>query len=416
MHNTSNIVLLCQGDAVHEQELCKQLVEAKTILSRIRARIQPTDILAERIKGLAESIENVTRDQREEEMAQRKAQNRTRYVELELARAKGELSKLHESIAFKDSVHQQLQKNLRLKKQHVTKWKAIKDELQKRYSTESESLALERQRQQERLEKLTLAVGRLRQKLAESEHRAEVEKASTDDQIMDWRERTRQATQRRRDISDTAYAAEMETRLVQARLQRYIQKLNTQQKRYEAAHNELLQMQHEIQEMRDRIGEYTIVPLTYTNSLDTLAKDNKDLDQEVARWSKDETQASDHAAKLRDELKELESMEKSELRRKIISRQKVLEASLVRIHGTIASAKSSYICFECLEPVKTPITFVPCGHSVCQHHGKHRNDSLTCPECQADCEIVFANPTIPELTSKLHILDSMISTEIIQFR
>jgi chromosome segregation ATPase len=412
MRNTSNVVILCQGDAVYEQQLTKQVSEAKTVLAGIRSRIAPMETLKERLATLHKSIEKLTSDQQDEEMAQRRIQNRAEQLEAEHSERQRELDKLNDSMKFKEAVHKHLKKNLAQKKQHITRWKAISEELQQKFGTDSQNLRLEQQRKQQQIDKLALQAGRLRQQLSESQQRVESERTKSDVQIMDWRERTRQATQRRNDVFDTWQKGEMETRLYESHMQRHTEKLKTQQRRSDSTHRELLQTQLDIQETKTKIQEYTTVPEAYLNTVRTLTTENTDLEAEIAQLSKDEAEAREQAVKLKAELEELESLDGLARRRKMERQQKSLRESLEKIDAAVAAAESSYTCFECLKAVKTPMTFVPCGHSVCRHHGKHSDDMLICPECKAECDTVFANLTIPELLSKLQFLDSLISTVV----
>jgi chromosome segregation ATPase len=345
-------------------------------------------------------------------MAQRRIQNRAEELEAEHAERQRELDKLNDSMKFKEAVHKHLKKNLAQKKQHITRWKAISEELQQKYLTESQNLKLEQQRKQQQIDKLALQAGRLRQQLADSQQRVDSERTKSDAQILDWRERTRQATQRRNDVFDTWQKGEMETRLYQSHMQRHAEKLRTQQKRADATHNDLLQAQLDIQETRAKIQEYTTVPEAYLTTVRTLTADNSDLEAEIAQLARDEAEAREQAVKLRAELEELESLDGLARRRKMERQQKALRDSLEKIDAAVTAAESSYTCFECLKAVKTPMTFVPCGHSVCRHHGKHSDDMLICPECKAECDTVFANLAIPELLSKLQFLDSLISTVV----
>jgi hypothetical protein len=112
------------------------------------------------------------------------------------------------------------------------------------------------------------------------------------------------------------------------------------------------------------------------------------------------------------EIAELGGMDGLARRRKMERQQRALKECLEKIDAAVIAAESSYTCFDCLKAVKAPMTFVPCGHSVCRHHGKHTDDMLICPECKAECDTVFANLTIPELLSKLKFLHSLISTVV----
>jgi DNA repair exonuclease SbcCD ATPase subunit len=412
MRNSTNVIILCQGDSVYEQQLTKQVVEAKTVLAGIRGRIAPMEVLKERLIALHKTIEKLTSDQQDEEMGQRRIQNRAEELEAEHAERQKELDKLNDSMKFKEAVHKHLKKNLEQKKQHITRWKAISEELQQKHMKESQDLKLEQERKQKQIDKLSLQRGRLCQQLAESQQRVESERSRSDTQILDWRERTRQATQRRNDVFDTWQKGEMETRLYQSHMQRHADKLRTQQRRADARHNELLQTQLDIQETRAKIQEYTAVPESYINTVRQLTTENTDLQLEISQLAKDEAEAREQAVKLKAELDELESLDGLARRKKMERQQRALRDSLEKIDAAVTAAESSYTCFECLKAVKTPMTFVPCGHSVCRHHGKHSDDMLICPECKAECDTVFANLTIPELLSKLQFLDSLISTVV----
>ena len=136
------------------------------------------------------------------------------------------------------------------------------------------------------------------------------------------------------------------------------------------------------------------------------------MQAEIEQLSKDEQEARDQAAKLKAELKELEGMDAAARREKMEKQQKSLRDSLEKIHIDVTAAESPYTCFECLKAVKNPMTFVPCGHSICRSHGEHTDDMLICPECKMQCETVFANPMISDLLSKLQFLHSLVSTAI----
>lgn len=410
--NLVNVVVLCQGDAVCEQELSKQVTEAKETLAGIRARVAPLQELKNKLVEMHKMTEKLTADQQNEEMTLRRIQNNTEELEASLAEKQRELDKLNDSMKFKEAVHKHLKKNLAQKKQHIARWKAIMEELAQKLSTGAQDLKLEQQRKQQQIDRLTMNAGRLRQQLIETQQRVDAERSKFDSQIQDWRERTRQATQRRNDVYETYQKGEMQTRLLQSQMQRHSEKHKLVAKRAAEAKTELDQTIKEIEDTRGKINEYDVVPEAYLNTVRTLQTENEELKKEIEQLSKDEQEAREQATRLRIESTELEEMDATARRKKMERQQKALKESLEKIDAAVTAAESSYTCFECLKAVKLPMTFVPCGHSVCRHHGKHSDDMLICPECKAQCDTVFANLTIPDLLSKLQFLHSLISTAI----
>ena len=410
--NISNVAILSQGDAVYEQQLSKEVAEAEAVLAGIRSRVAPLNELQEKLIHIKKSIEKLTTDQQLEEMAMRRIQDDTEKLEAVLAGKQKKLDMLNESMKFKVAVHRHLKKNLAQKKQHIVRWTAIMEELGQKLTLESQNLKLEQQRKQQQLDRLTATVTKLRQQLIESQQRVESEKSKFETQIQDWRERTRQTTQRRNDVFETWQKGEMQTRLLQSQMQRHSEKHKFVSKRAAEAKKELEQTNKDIEETKQQIQEYEVVPESYLNTVKTLKAENAELAREIEQLTKDEEEAREQAQKLKVEYEELESMDAAARRQKMERQQRGLRASLEKIDAAVTAAESSYTCFECLKSVKLPMTFVPCGHSVCRHHGKHTDDMLICPECKMQCETVFANLTIPDLLSKLQFLHSLISTAI----
>ena len=410
--NIQNVQILCQGDAVYEQELITQVNEAKNVLSSIQNRIAPLQELKDKYAQMLKDCDKLTTDQQSEEMTLRKIQNRIDELQEQLTTRINELNKNNDSMKFKEAVHQHLKKNLASRKQAINIWKANMSEITQKFQTDGSNLKLEKQRKQQQIDRLTMKAGRLKQQLAETKQRIESEKSRFELQVQDWRERTRQATQRRNDVFETFQKGEMETRLLQSQMQRHTDKHRLISKRAEESSKELKNTLDEIEETEKRISEYTSVPDSYINTVKTLTSQNQLLKQEIEQLTKDEKEAREQATKLRAEFTELESMDAAARRNKMERQQKALRESLEKIDGAVTAAESSYTCFECLKPVKNPMTFVPCGHSVCRSHGKHTDDMLICPECKVQCETVFANLTIPDLLSKMQFLHSLISTAI----
>jgi septation ring formation regulator EzrA len=183
-------------------------------------------------------------------------------------------------------------------------------------------------------------------------------------------------------------------------------------KRAEEAKRDLKQTRDDIESTKKGIGEYEAVPETFLATVRLLQTENAALQAEIDQLTSDEQEAREQSVKLKNELDELLSQDAPARRRKMERQLRALRESLEKIDGAVTAAESSYTCFECLKAVKQPMTFVPCGHSVCRHHGKHTDDLLICPECKAECDTVFANMTIPDLLSKLQFLHSLISTAI----
>ena len=410
--NIGNVATLSQGDAEYEQQLTKEVGEAEAILSGLRARVAPLSELQEKLVTIKKTIEKLTTDQQLEEIAMRRIEGESEALEKELKEKQVELEKLNESMKFKVAVHRHLKKNLAQKKQHIVRWKAIMEELGQKLTVESQNLKLEQQRKQQQLDKLGTTATSLRQQLIEAQQRVETEKSKFETQIQDWRERTRQTTQRRNDVFETYQKGEMQTRLLQSQMQRHSEKHKFVSKRAAEVKKELEQTKAEIESTTQQIQEYEVVPESYLNTVKTLKAENADLAKEIEQLTKDEQEAREQAQKLKVEFEELESMDAAARRQKMERRQRGLKASLEKIDAAVTAAESSYTCFECLKSVKLPMTFVPCGHSVCRHHGKHTDDMLICPECKMQCETVFANLTIPDLLSKLQFLHSLISTAV----
>ncbi|OHT10486.1 hypothetical protein TRFO_20147 [Tritrichomonas foetus] len=410
--NMQNVQILCQGDAVFEQELTTQVNEAKNVLAGIQSRIAPLQELKNKYAQMLKDCEKLTQDQQSEEMSLRRIQNKTDELQEQLALKMKELDKNNDSMKFKEAVHQHLKKNLASRKQAINIWKANMTEITQKFQTDGANIKLEKQRKQQQIDRLTMKAGRLRQQLTETKQRIEAEKSKFDSQVLDWRERTRQATQRRNDVFETYQKGEMETRLLQSQMQRHAEKHRLVAKRAEESQMELTQTIEDINDTQSKISEYTSVPDSHVNTVKALQNENNQLKIEIEQLTKDEKEAREQAIKLRAEFAELESMDAAARRNKMERQQKALRESLEKIDGAVTAAESSYTCFECLKPVKNPMTFVPCGHSVCRSHGKHTDDMLICPECKVQCDTVFANLTIPDLLSKMQFLHSLISTAI----
>ncbi|KAK8838379.1 hypothetical protein M9Y10_033004 [Tritrichomonas musculus] len=410
--NMQNVQILCQGDAAFEQELTTQVNEAKTVLQGIQSRIAPLAELKEKYGQMLKECEKLTQDQQNEELALRRIQNKTDQLHEELAKTQKELNKNKDSMNFKEAVHQHLKKNLASRKQAINIWKTNREEIMQKFQTDGANLKLEKQRKQQQIDRLTMKAGRLRQQLTETKQRIDAEKSKFESQVLDWRERTRQATQRRNDVYETYQKGEMEKRLLQSQMQRHSEKHKLVSRRAEESKTELNQTIEQIEETQNRISEYASVPESHINTVKALQNENHSLKAEIDQLTKDEKEAHEQADKLRAEYAELERMDAAARRKKMERQQRSLRESLEKIDGAVTAAESSYTCFECLKPVKNPMTFVPCGHSVCRSHGKHTDDMLVCPECKLPCDTVFANMTIPDLLSKMQFLHSLISTVI----
>lgn len=410
--NMQNVQILCQGDAAYEQELTTQLNSAKAILQSIKDRIAPYDFLVKKLADTKKESERLTNELQNEEGILHKIQETTEDFQRDLAKQQAELNRLNENMNFKVSVHKHLKKNLVAKQQMIKRLQLTMEDLNNKMSSDSQDLRLEQQRKQQQIDRLNMNVARLKAQLNETKTRLEAEKQKSDQQIADWRERTRQATQRRNDVYETLQKGGMETRLLQGQMQRHTEKHKLVSKRASDAKRELEQTINDIETTRQKIAEYASVPESHMNTVNQLTAENAALKTEIDILTKDETEAREQAQKLAAEFAELESMDAAARRNKMERLQKNLRESLEKIDTAVTAAESSYTCFECLKAVKAPMTFVPCGHSVCRHHGKHTDDMLICPECKTQCDTVFANPTIPDLLSKLQFLHSLISTAI----
>lgn len=410
--NMQNIQILCQGDDIYEQELVNQLDDAKAVLQSIKDRLAPYDFLVNKLNDTRKEAERLSNKlQNEEAMLHKIQETADRYQE-ELDKQQAELDRLNENINFKISVHKHLKKNLVAKQQMIKRLQLTMEDLNNKMNSDGQDLKLEQQKKQQHIDKLNTTVSKLKQQLHDTKNKLVSEREKADTLIAEWREKTRQATQRKNDIYETFQKGEMETRLLQGQFQRHSEKYKAISKKETETRDELESTIKEIEETRQKIDEYSSVPESHLNTVKQLQAENAQLRAEIGQLTKDEQEARDQASKLRAEYNELESMDIDSRRKKMERQQKSLRGTLERIDIAVSAAESSYTCFECLKPIKGPMTFVPCGHSVCKHHGKHTDDMLICPECKVQCDTVFLNPTIPDLLSKLQFLHSLISTAI----
>lgn len=410
--NIENVQILCNGDSEYQQNLENQLNNANKILKSIQDRIAPHADLVLKLQATKKESERLTTELQNEEAALHKINESTEAYQAELDKEQEVLNKLNESMDFKVSVHKHLKKNLDSKKQMIKRLMMTMEDLENKLSSDTQDLRLEQQRKQQQIDRLTMNQSRLGQQLKETTSKLASEKEKYEKQIAEWREKARQTTQRRNDVFETYQKGEMETRLLQGQLQRHNEKFKLIAKRNETAQKELESTLAEIEATKKKITEYASVPESHLNAVKKLTADNQALQAEIEQLTKDEAEAREQASKLASELSELEGMDAIARREKMERQQKNLRESLEKIDSAVTAAESSYTCFECLKPLKAPMTFVPCGHSVCRHHGKHTSDVLECPECKVRCETVFSNPTIPDLLSKLQFLHSLVSTTI----
>lgn len=81
-------------------------------------------------------------------------------------------------------------------------------------------------------------------------------------------------------------------------------------------------------------------------------------------------------------------------------KERILKDSAVRVHEIITAATKSVSCGLCHELIETPVTLVPCGHSVCYSHRFQQMDGPICPVCQERAARAFVDNSLAIVISK----------------
>ncbi|KAH0786562.1 hypothetical protein GPJ56_009520 [Histomonas meleagridis] len=410
--NIKNVQSLCNGDSTYEQQLTTELTQATAILSEIRSRVAPLDELKSKYSNLNKEFDKLTHKDQDEEMELRKIINQNDSLKEALQEQHQSIYKLNDTTKFKGTLRKHLKRNLVLREEMIQNLETSSSDLSKKFTSINESFKKEQHLRGQHLNDLRRTASNVEQQYNAAVQRYDSEKFVFDGQLQHWREQARLTIQHLNDIRETLQKGELKSKLLQSQLERHIGKHKLLRKRFEEARDELDKTNSEIEDTRNKIDEFALIPQSHLNIVNSLKEENSELEKEIENLTKLEEESREQAAKLTLEIKELECVDEQTRRKNIDKRLAALRTALITIDSAVKASESSYTCFECLKCVRQPMTFVPCGHSVCRKHGKHATDVLVCPECKASCDIVFANTIIPEMLSKLQYLHSIIAAAL----
>lgn len=410
--NIRDVQILSQGDAQQAQDLQNEFNASVNYYNFIQNRIAPKDMLSQQLRNLKDECEKINNKQQDVELDLRRINNSIVEYETQLELVKVDVKKNKDSIHFKNSVHKHLKGNLNTKKQEINRLEQTAKEQRERMNIEGNDLKLEKQRRQRQLDQLASNHGRLKQQLIEGKERISEEKKKLDAQTNDWRERARAIVTKRNDGHEILLKSEKEVQLLRSQLQRHQSSNQMVLKRTTEISTQLKNVKSEIDDIKQQIEKIDTIPDSTIRISTQLKNEKLKLANEIDNYQKMIKEANIQIIKMKKEYSELVNTSAYEQRYHSERNYNQVIQALKQIKGAVSAAESSYTCFECLKYVKDPMTFTPCGHSICKHHDKHSDDMLICPECKNPADLVFNNPNISFLMAKLDYVRSLVSTAI----
>ena len=148
------------------------------------------------------------------------------------------------------------------------------------------------------------------------------------------------------------------------------------------------------------LAERMALPETQTKEISTLEFENTSLKKRRDDLKKLWQQSSNEVEELADKISRARIAKYDPAAQEAAIKERILRDSAIRVQEIIDAAAKSVTCAECGKIIENPVTFVPCGHSVCYCHKYQQREGPICPTCGERAARVFVDSSLSIVISK----------------
>lgn len=388
---------------VHKYQIQNLQVQLETVLQEIEdLKFNSTEILQmqDQIEEQQTVLDQMNHLYEETVSQKNKAKTSKKNVKQEIQRTQNNIAQLTEALQVQWEKHSNLTRTLRVHETQGQQLRQSIDETQKAITEMEAKAEIWRRESNLSEQKIEDEIAQLEKDIQDAEQQITDVSTEKNEAISGYQQ---QIANLNKEIDLNNEKIKEQVRRIgslKAQIEQIVE--DTQQLKEGSQGNteELAQQKEILCDLMAQLAERMTLPETQTKEITTLEMENRELvkrrDELKEMWSRSTTEVET----LADKISRARIAKYDPAAQEAAIKERILRDSAIRVQEIIDAAAKSVSCGQCGQYLETPVTLVPCGHSVCYSHKFQQMEGPICPVCGERAARAFVDNSLAIVVSK----------------
>jgi chromosome segregation ATPase len=337
----------------------------------------------------------------EDTVAQKeKAKIRRKDIKQEIQRVEGVKAQLREALQVQWGKHSHLTKTLREHEAEGQQLSKTNDETQRAISTLEVNAEEWRRKKNVQEQQINAEIRDLEKQLAMIETQIADVTSEKNEAISSYQQQIATLTAEMDSDNEKIKEQVREIGAMKAQIESIVEETQVLKDTSRADLEELSEQKKILCDLMAELAEKMALPETQTKEIATLEMENRELKARRDDLKELWRQATENVENLADQISRVRIAKYDPAAQESAIKERILRDSAIRVQDVIASAVKLVSCGMCGQILETPVTLVPCGHSVCYHHRFQQMEGPVCPVCGERSARAFVDNSLAIVVSK----------------
>lgn len=337
----------------------------------------------------------------EETVAQKdKAKAQRKNIKQEIQRAEQTKAQLKEALQVQWDKHSHLTKTLREHETQGQQLNKTNDETQKAISTMEANAEEWRRKMNATEQQIDDEIQELQREIAKVEAQINDVSAEKNEAISSYQTQIASLNEEIDSDNEKIKAQVREIGSLKAQIEAIIEETQQLKDNSKGDIEELAEKKKIHCELMAELAERMALPETQTKEIATLELENRELKKRRDELREMWQASTNEVEVLADKISRARIAKYDPAAQEAAIKERILRDSAIRVQEIIDAATKSVSCGYCKEILETPVTLVPCGHSVCYSHRFQQMDGPVCPVCGEHAARAFVDNSLSIVVSK----------------
>ncbi|KAK8875466.1 hypothetical protein M9Y10_005632 [Tritrichomonas musculus] len=329
-----------------------------------------------------------------------KAKVNKKNIKQEIRRTQNNITQLSAALQVQWDKHSDLTRNLRI---HETKGQQLRqsiDETQKAITEMEAKAEIWRRESCLNEQKIEAEISQLEKEISEAEQQITEIATEKNEAISSYQQ---QIANLNKEIDGHNEKIKDQVHLIgslKAKIEQIVEETQQLKDGSQGDIEELAEKKKVLGDLMAQLAERMALPETQTKEISDLEMENRELTKRRDELKQMWQQSTNEVEELADKISRARIAKYDPAAQEAAIKERILRDSAIRVQEIVDAASKAVSCGQCGQFLETPVTLVPCGHSVCHSHKYQQMEGPICPVCGERAAKAFVDNSLAIVVSK----------------
>ena len=388
---------------VHKSNIQKLQVELEDLLQEIEdLKYNSADVLhmQDLIEEQQAVLDQLTHHYEETVSQKEKAKISKKNIKQEIQRTDNNIIQIKAALQIQWDKHSSLTRTLRIHETQGQQLRQSIDETQKAI-TEMEAKAEAWRRESNNSEqKIEDEIAQLEKEISEAEQQIADVSNEKNEAINSYQQQIANLNKEIDLNNDKIKIQVREIGSLKARIESIVEDSQQLKESTQSDTEALAEKKKILYDLMAQLAEKMALPETQTKEIASLEMENRELTKQRDELKQLWQESTNEVESLADKISKARIAKYDPAAQEAAIKERILRDSAIRVQEIIDAASKAVSCGQCGQLLETPVTLVPCGHSVCYSHKYQQMEGPICPVCGERSARAFVDNSLAVVVSK----------------